>query len=72
MINNQLITPLDLRKQACEAIIDQAVFISRVSEGSVSLDWIMSQPIWIRVKYHEFFVKQLQEREKRQNSKSPK
>ncbi len=39
------------------------MFISRASEGSVSLEWIMSQPIFIRKKYLDQFTKELKERE---------
>lgn len=41
------------------------MFISRASEGSVSLDWVMNQPIFIRKKYVESFQKELKEREAR-------
>lgn len=52
-----------VRQQLYENIIDEAMFISRASEGSVSLEWVMSQPIFIRKKYVEQFTKELKERE---------
>ena len=49
------------------------MFVARASEGSVSLEWIMSQPIFIRKKYMDEFQKELKERkenmEKRKNSR---
>lgn len=50
-----------------ENIIDESLFISRASEGAVSAEWIMSQPIFIRKKYVEAFRKELKEREKQYN-----
>ena len=56
-----------------ENIVDEAMFVARASEGSVSLEWIMSQPIFIRKKYMDEFQKELKERkenmEKRKNSR---
>lgn len=52
-----------MRKHQYERIIDEALFISRASEGAVSAEWIMEQPIFIRKKYVESFTKELQERE---------
>lgn len=53
-----------------ENIIDETLFVSRASEGSVSAEWLMSQPIFIRKKYVEVFNKELKEREKMLNSKN--
>ena len=44
--------------------MDETLFISRASEGAVSAEWIMEQPIFIRKKYVESFTKELKEREK--------
>ena len=46
-----------------ESIIDESLFISRASEGAVSTEWLMNQPIFIRKKYVESFTKELKERE---------
>jgi hypothetical protein len=46
-------------------IIDEAMFIARASEGAVSMEWILTQPIAIRKKYVEQFTEELKERQKR-------
>lgn len=53
-----------------ESIIDETLFISRASEGAVSAEWIMKQPIFIRQKYVESFQKELEERKKALDKKS--
>ena len=55
-----------------ENIIDETVFISRASEGAVSAEWIMNQPIFVRKKYVESFTKELKEREKAIKQKTSK
>ena len=45
-----------------ESIIDETLFISRASEGAVSAEWLMDQPIFIRKKYVESFTKELEQR----------
>lgn len=62
-------TPQEVRQQLYENIIDEAMFISRASEGAVSLEWIMDQPIFIRKKYVESFTKEMKEREKKLKNK---
>lgn len=52
-----------------ENIIDETLFISRASEGAVSAEWVMGQPIFIRKKYVDLFTKELKEREKLMNRK---
>lgn len=47
-----------------ENIIDETLFISRASEGAVSAEWIMQQPIFIRKKYVTSFTNELKERER--------
>lgn len=51
-----------------ERIVDETLFIARASEGAVSAEWIMDQPIFVRKKYVESFTKELQEREKSLNA----
>lgn len=46
-----------------ENIFDEVIFVARASEGSISVDWLMNQPIYIRKKYVEVFTKELKERE---------
>ncbi|MBQ2856516.1 MAG: hypothetical protein IJE78_05200 [Bacteroidaceae bacterium] len=53
-----------------ESIIDEALFISRASEGAVSAEWIMDQPIFVRKKYVEQFKKELEERKASLNKKN--
>lgn len=48
-----------------ENIIDETLFIARASEGAVSAEWLMDQPIFIRKKYVESFSKELKERERK-------
>ena len=55
-----------------ENIIDEVLFIARASEGAVSTEWLMNQPIFIRKKYVESFTKELKEREARLASMSRK
>ena len=63
-VQGQLKTYQQVRQQLYENIIDEALFISRASEGAVSAEWIMNQPIFIRKRYVESFTKELKEREK--------
>ena len=54
----------EIRQRLYENIIDETLFISRASEGAVSAEWLMGQPIFIRKKYVESFTKEIKEREK--------
>lgn len=62
-------TPQQIRQQLYENIIEESMFISRASEGAVSLEWVMDQPIFIRKKYVEQFTKELKERQDRMNNR---
>lgn len=53
-----------------ERIIDETLFIARASEGAVSTEWIMNQPIFIRKKYVDSFDKELKDREAKLNAKT--
>ena len=55
----------EIRQRLYENIIDETLFISRASEGAVSAEWLMQQPIFIRKKYVESFTKEIKEREKK-------
>ena len=57
----------ELRIQKYENIIDEALFISRATEGAVSVEWVMDQPISIRKKYVKDLEKELREREEKIN-----
>ena len=68
-VQGQKKTQHEVRQQLYEKIIDEAMFIARASEGAVSLQWVMDQPISIRKKYAEEFTKELKEREQRMKSR---
>lgn len=72
MIQGKLKTYPEARQILYENIMDEALFISRASEGSVTLDWIMNQPIFIRKKYFRDFQKEVKERQDKINSKKQK
>ena len=55
-----------------ENIIDETLFISRASEGAVSAEWLMNQPIFVRKKYVDVFTKEVKEREKMLNKNTVK
>lgn len=62
-MNGQIKTYQEIRQELYERIVDEALFVSRASEGAVSAEWLMDQPIFIRKKYVESFTKELKERE---------
>ena len=62
----------EVRQQLYENITDEALFISRASDGAISTDWIMQQPIFIRKKYVESFSKELKERERSMQQRNAK
>ena len=45
------------------------MFVARASEGAVSLEWIMDQPIFIRKKYMNELQAEMKERKQRIESK---
>lgn len=57
-------TPQEIRQRLYENIVDEAMYIARGSEGAVSLDWVMEQPIFIRRKYFEQMKDEMKERNK--------
>jgi len=68
-VGDELKTFHQMRKQKYERIIDETLFIARASEGAVSADWVMEQPIFIRLKYVEELEKELKERQKQLENK---
>lgn len=52
-----------MRQDRYERIIDETLFISRASEGAVSAEWVMDQPIFVREKYVNSFEKELKDRQ---------
>ena len=63
-VSGELKTPQEIRQQLYENIVDEAMFISRGSEGAVSLEWIMEQPIFIRKKYVKRMEEEIEERKR--------
>lgn len=63
-MQGQMKTMQEVRQRLYENIVDEALFISRASEGAVSAEWLMDQPIFIRKKYVESFTTELKERER--------
>ena len=68
-------TPHELRKLLYENILDEAMYVARGSEGAVSLEWIMNQPVFVRKKYFKQMKEEVSERNKminrrKSNSKS--
>ncbi len=59
----------EVRQKIYENIVDETLFIARASEGAVTAEWLMEQPIFIRKKYVKSFEKELKEREARLNNK---
>ena len=62
-VNGEIKTFHDMRQDRYERIIDETLFISRASEGAVSAEWVMDQPIFVREKYVKSFEKELKERQ---------
>lgn len=69
-MQGQLLEYGEVRKKLYEGIIDEIMFIARASEGAVTADWILEQPIFIRKKYVESFTKELKEREAKSKQRS--
>ena len=67
-VQGKIKTYQEVRQQLYENVVEEALFISRASEGAVSTEWIMDQPIFIRKKYVEYFSKELKERQRKSNS----
>ena len=68
-IQGQQKTLQEIRQRVYENIVDETMFIARASEGAVSAEWLMSQPIFIRKKYVGSFSKELKDREARLNAR---
>lgn len=67
-VQGQIKTYAEIRQALYEKIIDETLFISRASEGSVSAEWVMNQPIFVRKKYVETFTNEMKERERALNN----
>ena len=64
-VQGQTKTHQEIRQRIYENIIDETLFIARASEGAVTAEWLMEQPVFIRKKYVKSFDKELKEREAR-------
>lgn len=62
-------TPHELRQKLYENILDEAMYIARGADGSVSLDWVMNQPVFIRKKYFNEMKDEVAERNKMLNKR---
>jgi Fe-S cluster biosynthesis and repair protein YggX len=47
--------------------MDEVVYIARASEGALTADWIMKQPIFIRKKYLDQFLEERKKLEQKMN-----
>ncbi len=64
-ISGQKKTQQEIRQKLYENIIDEATYVARGSEGAVSMEWIMNQPVFIRKRYFEQMKDEVAERNKR-------
>ena len=65
MIQGKPKTYEELRQDMYERIVDEAVYIARASEGSMSVEWVMSQPIFVRKKYFKQMQKEIEARDEK-------
>lgn len=68
-VSGEVKTFQQMRQQKYERIIDETLYVARASEGAISADWVMDQPIFIRTKYVEQLDKEMQERQQQLNKK---
>ena len=66
-MQGQVKTYQEIRHKLYENIVDETLFISRASEGAVSAEWVMNEPIFIRKKYVDSFTSELKERQRKLN-----
>ena len=55
----------ELRQELYERTFGEAMYIARASEGAISVESILQQPIFLRKKYVEDFKKELQDRQQK-------
>lgn len=68
-MGSEMKTFYQMRQQKYERIVEETLYIARASEGSISADWVMQQPIFIRNKYVEELDKEMKERQRQLNKK---
>ena len=61
-IHGETKTFQQIRQELYERIVDEAVYIARASDGAISVEWVLSQPIAVRKKYIESFNEELEKR----------
>lgn len=71
-ISGEWKSPQEVRQRLYENIVDEAMYIARGSEGAVTLDWLMQQPIFIRKRYLEQMKDEVKERRKILDSRKSK
>lgn len=60
----------ELRQKKYDDILDECIFIARASEGAISVEWVLSQPIFTRLRLVEDFKKELKRREEALNNRN--
>lgn len=68
-VGDELLTFQQMRQRKYERIVDETLYVARASEGAISADWVMDQPIFIRSKYVEALDKEMKERQNQLNKK---
>lgn len=58
-----MITQMEARQRDYNDITDSMVYIATSSNGSISMDWLMGQPIRLRLRYYDEFKKMEKEAE---------
>lgn len=71
-ISGEWKSPQEVRQKLYENIVDEAMYIARGSEGAVTLDWLMNQPIFIRKRYLDQMQDEVKERRKIMEGRSKK
>lgn len=71
-ISGEWKSPQEVRQRLYENIVDEAMYIARGSEGAVTLDWLMNQPIFIRKRYLEQMKDEVSERKKMLDNRNKK
>ena len=66
-VGDELKTFQQMRQAKYERIVDETLYVARASEGAISADWVMEQPIFIRTKYVEQLDQEMKERQKQMN-----
>lgn len=68
-VGDEVVTFQQMRQRKYERIVDETLYVARASEGAISADWVMDQPIFIRSKYVDALDKEMKERQNQLNKK---